>query len=326
MSVMDRMPAMPLRTCIRLVILFSALLLTLSCGKKEPPRLPVPEKPVAPSSLGAVHREGRIILHWDYPGGKASSVAEFIVMKSSGGGFDKIAATKELSYEDTDFMIGAHYKYKVLARGLDGALSADSNIIEAAPRAVPPPPSGLAFEVTAEGIRLSWSAPQVGALYNVYKSTVAGDYSLYPLNARPLAETSYLDGAVPGAPVFYTVRALLGGPLRDEGPPSAEVSVRPEDFVPSRVKGLDAVRISGGVLLYWDENPEKWVVGYRIYRASEGGTFGEVGSSRTPAFTDRDVPPGRVLYTVRAMGPKEEGPPSETVKIEPEAPPAPDIH
>jgi hypothetical protein len=277
---------------------------------------------VAPSSLGAIHREGVIILHWDYPGGKASSLAGFIVMKSSGGGFEKIASTKELSYEDTDFQIGAHYKYKVLARGLDGAVSADSNVIEAAPRPVPPPPGGLAFEVTAEGTRLSWTALPGGALYNVYKSTVPGDYSLYPLNARPLAGPLYLDGAVPEAPVYYRVRALLGGPLRDESAPSAQVSVAPEDFVPSRVKGLDAVRVSGGVLLYWDENPEKWVTGYRIYRASEGGAFDELGSSRTPAFTDRGAPPGRAIYMVRAIGPKEEGPPSETVRIEVEAPPS----
>jgi hypothetical protein len=71
------------------------------------------------------------------------------------------------------------------------------------------------------------------------------------------------------------------------------------------------------VLLFWDENPEVWTRGYRVYRSPlENGDFLPVGTSETPAFEDTDNISGNLFYRIRALGPVNEGPSSETIAVE----------
>lgn len=290
----------------------------ISCGKKEAPRLPVHEKPPAPSALGAVHREGEIILRWQYPEDRLQAIEGFVVMRAEDGKPEKIAFTRERAYADWSFAPGKSYRYTVLARDLRGTRSEPSEEVRVSPGRVPPPPEGLSFEILKDSVRLSWSyTGEEGALFNLYRSGEQGAYSLDPVNPEPIEGFSFEDGIDAKEMVYYTVRALRGGSLRDEGPPSEEVAIGPGDYLPSGPTGLHAVLLEEGVALLWQENPEAWVKGYRVYRAKEGGGFVAIGESVTPTFTDREGQKGKALYKVSAVGPEREGPPSEPVEVIP---------
>lgn len=289
------------------------LLASMACGKKEPPRLAVHEKPPVPSALKAIHREGELLLSWKYP--EYAALEGFVLMKAADGEFERIAMTKKPAYLDRDFMPGQSYRYRVLARDLRGLLSEASEEITVSPVQAPPPPEDISYEISRNSIRLSWGHPSHDVLFNVYKTKKEGQYPLTPANPEPLKEPSFTNGIDPSQEVFYTVRALRGGPLRDEGPPSEEVSIGPGDYLPSRPVGLKAVVLEDRVVLVWEENPETWVRGYRLYRAVEGGEFEGVGTAQTPTYTDMERPEGKVFYKVSAMGPVNEGPPSETLEV-----------
>jgi len=91
--------------------------------------------------------------------------------------------------------------------------------------------------------------------------------------------------------------------------------------VPTAPTGLRTLAIDGGAVLLWDESPEPWVRGYRIYRAGPDGEFTQIGESATPAYTDSASPTGaRLSYRASAVGPGGEGPPSKAAAAPPREP------
>jgi hypothetical protein len=299
-------------------LLFATCCLLSSCGRKGAPALKSYEKPDAPSGLEAIHREADIILLWNFPDDKEQSIKGFYLMKSTGGDFKKIASIKNdtLSVTDTNFETGKIYKYKVLSESLKGVLSKDSNIVEVRPQKAPPPPGGFSFTIEYNTLTLTWKTAGGGILYNVYKSHKPGVYPLTPLNREPLKEPLFTDNFDIDKIVFYTVRSLLGGTIRDEGAASEEVRVDPFEFVPPSPEGLQAVATGENVYLLWKEPAETWIKGYRIYREinkKEG--FILIGESQTPSFVDKEKPLTDRNYRVTALGPSKEGPPAEIENV-----------
>ena len=98
--------SMPFRT--QFIVLLLIPLLLLSCGKKGAPTLKSYEKPEKPSRLSAIHRADGIILTWDFPRNKEETIAGFVLLKSSGAGFEKTSRTgaDQRSFKDTDFQDG----------------------------------------------------------------------------------------------------------------------------------------------------------------------------------------------------------------------------
>lgn len=297
-------------------LMLTACLLLASCGKKGPPTLKSYEKPDAPSGLNAIHREDKIILLWSY--GKKENLKDFDILKSDGVGFQKIASVgkDESSYTDTDFKTDVLYKYKVVARSLKNVFSNDSNVITIKPGPVPPAPENISFGIGNDSLRISWEGAGEGISYNIYKSHEKGKYSINPINNAPLKATSYTDNLELNRPVYYTVRGVLNNESRDEGPASDEIEVNPVNFMPSRPGGLQAVVADDKVVIMWNENPESWVMKYRIYRKiSEREEFKLIGESVTPAFTDREKTGTRHTYRVTALGSSKESEPSEIVAV-----------
>ncbi|HYQ47707.1 MAG TPA: hypothetical protein VEP69_01460, partial [Thermodesulfovibrionales bacterium] len=70
---------------------FLSAIFLCSCGKKGDPTLTTFVKPEAPSSLTAMHREGTIMLQWQYERSQERLVAEFIVLRSIGSDFEKLS-------------------------------------------------------------------------------------------------------------------------------------------------------------------------------------------------------------------------------------------
>ncbi len=294
------------------LLIFSCCLL-VSCGKKGDPTLKSYEKPDAPSGMVVIHRESEIIIQWQFPRDKEKGLRGFHVMKSLGGDYEKLAFLEDTvrSLTDTDFQTELTYRYKIVSESLKG-ITNESVTLSITPENPPAPPSGLSFNVRHDSLTLSWKSEGQDIMYNVYKSYEKGVNALNPLHESPLTNTFFEDSFDIRKSVYYTVRSLLGGNQRDEGPPSEELTVDPLTFIPSSPEALQAVPTDEKVYLIWKEPPETWVSSYRVYREIDPGEgFLLLGETRTPSFIDKDRPSAQRSYRVTAVGPSKEGPPAE---------------
>jgi hypothetical protein len=294
-------------------LLFAVCCLLPACGKKGDPTLKSYEKPVAPASLKAIHRESEIFLTWVFPKDREVSVNGFHLLKSSGEDFREIAFIEKhiRSYVDTDFSVGFEYRYKMISRNMKGIFSNDSNVVLITPLSPPSPPENLSFKVGSNSLTLTWDSAGNGVLYHVYKSVKSGEYPLSPYTKVPLKDNFFEDQLNMSKPAYYTVRSLMGSDSRDEGRPSAEIKVDPAEFAPSPPENLQAVPTRLSVHLLWKEPPEEWVRGYRVYRETDTEGFKLIGETQTPSFVDKEQAATKRTYRVTASGPSKESPPAE---------------
>lgn len=253
-------------------------------------------------------------MSWDFPAGEDLTIKGFQLIKSIPPSSPIIIFLEpdNRSYTDTDFKIRFQYRYKIVSENLRGVLSNDSNIIEIIPEDPPLPPEKLLFKIEFDSLTLTWGNAGDKILYNIYKSDKKGIYSLTPLNKEPIKETSFRDSFNAEKTVYYTIRSLRGGVIRDEGSASEELEVSPSDFVPSVPEGLQAVVQDDKVYLIWKEVPETWISGYRVYREIDKTTgYLFIGETTIPAFIDNEEPLTKRNYKVTALGPSKEGPASE---------------
>lgn len=285
--------------------MYCLLLLLSACGTKTPPSLKAYEKPPVPTELSAVHREDKVLLTWTYPESLRTILKGFQVLRSEGQGFERIAflSNDKSSFEDTGFKPGSRYKYNVIAKNLKDILSMDSNIITVRPLPLPSPPAGISFSVKADSIELSWNLSGAGVCYNIYRAAEKGRYVEAPLNREPVCAAIFKDDKLfPDRTVFYSIRALLNTPIKDEGYASGEVEVNPSLFVPSAPLDISATRTEAGVYLTWKEASEQWVKGYEVYRKMAGeAEFKKLSEARIPVFVDNAKITGRVWYAIKAL-------------------------
>jgi len=253
------------------------------------------------------------MISWQFPKAKEQSIKGFHLLKSSVSDFQKVALLeKEIrSYRDTDFIPGQEYHYKIISESLKG-ITNDSMILILKPQPPPPTPGMISFTIDHDMITLTWERSDETSYFNIYKSTQKGEYALTPLNSQPLKEPTCKDSFDINRTVFYTVRSSTGSTIRDEGPPSEELTVNPLEFIPSSPQYLVAVPTSENVYLIWKEPSETWVIGYRVYRElykQEGYIL--IGSTYTPSFVDNEKITRKRNYKVTALGPSKEGPPAE---------------
>jgi len=293
-----------------------------ACGKKGDPTLKAYEKPDAPSGLKAIHRESEIIISWEFPKTNERIIKGFHVMKSFDGDFQKVASLEKDKrfYIDNDFSEGIEYEYKIISENLRG-ITNSAVLPNVKPLSPPPAPPDVTFTIAHDTLILRWSPSNPTSLYNIYKSGRKGEYGLTPVNIQPLSEASFQDSFDINRTVYYTVRSLSGSPIRDEGPPSAEIEINPLEFIPSPPRDLIAVPAFDRIYLIWREPPETWVAGYRVYREMrEQEGYVLIGSTQTPSFLDEGKISSKRNYLVTALGPAKEGPPAEIreVAYEPE--------
>jgi hypothetical protein len=283
------------------------------CGKKGDPTLRSYDKPDAPSSVSALHREDGMIINWKYPGSKENLISEFVVLRSSGSGFGSIAVipNDQRTFTDREINRGSTYEYKILSRSIKGISSRDSDSIKVSPSELPPKPMNAGFSVSGNTVILHWDAKDPAGLFNIYKSAAKGSYGMKPINLLPVSGGKFTDLLSLNRTSHYTVRGLKGGNLKEEGLPSDEITVDPSELVPPKPERLDAYAAKDRVVLSWKEIEESWITGYRIYRRYPGEEFKLVGSSQVPTFSDNDAPVSKRDYRVTAVGPVKEGPATE---------------
>lgn len=176
------------------------------------------------------------------------------------------------------------------------------------------PPADLVAEAGDREARLTWrpparlidgSVPAVLFTYEVLRAPSA-DAELKPVTPVPIGELVLTDrGLDNDHTYYYAVRAVqVVSNSVVYSAPSPRVAVTPRDVTPpSPPANLVAIPSAATVRLAWSASPERDVAVYIVYRATAGGAFERVGSTRPPTvtFVDRDVPSGTYRYVVTAQ-------------------------
>ena len=230
---------------------------------------------------------------------------------------DEDFGSKILNYSDTLQLGGqaARLRYAIRLVNATGQKAAFSNflLLEPAPRVAGSPTSLLA-SVTQDAIKLSWTAPtsnvdgssQVNLLgYNVYRSNsdqVPGKL----LNTKPVSNTNFDDEFFEfDKPHFYFVRAVsvgTGGEPVESGESNIVQLVPKDIFPPSAPAAITVAAAPTAISIFFATNPEKDVIGYRIYRSTDNSPDKSTWTLLTPellttnTFLDTRVESGKTYY------------------------------
>ncbi len=179
-------------------------------------------------------------------------------------------------------------------------VSAFSNIARLVPELPPSPPTDLAAAPGADGILISWQAPE-GVAVEVERSSPNGSWTV--ITAEPVTGHEWLDrSAAQGATWSYRLRSVkvLEDGARVVGPPSAPVTVSyPDVYPPPPPANLVCLPEAGLVRLRWEAAPGAsfYVVSRRTAR---GGWQTLADHLEGVEFADRQPPAGELTYAVRS--------------------------
>lgn len=237
-------------TLIGLAFIFSALFITLNCGKRKPPLPPI-ERVVQRAEISGIQRGNQVILNWTMPARNASGASllnidrvdiyrltepldgALTLSEEEFASSSTLIATvpvsdadfgrKNLSYID-ELQFSQQYarlRYAIRFVNTSGQKAAFSNflIIEPASR-IAVAPKSLAGNVSEQSVNLSWEAPVVNVDgstpvnllgFNVYR-TESGNETQRLLNGPPVTNTEFTDKTFEfGKQYTYFVRAVSIG-------------------------------------------------------------------------------------------------------------------
>jgi hypothetical protein len=332
---------------LAVLIMLAASMPLVSCGRKGdliPPGTLIPAQVM---DLHAEPRAGTVVLAWTMPsrntdGSPLNDLAGFYVMRAAipegqddcGCDFDRVG-TVDLEMPDSAVVIGSRvawsdpgigiengrrYGYRVVPFNSGGYRGPESNTAKVTFLQPPPAPAGVAATPGNKSVELSWEEVTPGAPlagYNIYRAEKTGASPQRPVNATPVAGTSYVDsGLANGTEYFYLITALAGSsPPYSESAPSTEVYATPKDTTPPEVPtGLQAVPSRSMVLLSWLPSVDADVAGYIVYRKGPGdNTPVRLGGMPVKGITweDKDVEAGQgYSYYISAID--NASPPNES--------------
>jgi hypothetical protein len=224
---------------------------------------------------------------------------------------------KTLNYTDTLQFAGqpARLRYAIRFVNASGQKAAFSNFFLLEPAArIASAPTSLSASITQDALKLVWSAPTtnvdgstpVSVLgYNVYRSG-SPDVPGKLLNKTPVLGNSFDDEFFEfDKPLFYFVRAVSVGTGGEpvESSESNILQISPKDiFPPSPPAAITLAATPTTISIFFATNPEKDVIGYRIYRSEDGNldkTKWELLTTEiltTNTFQDSRVESGKTYY------------------------------
>lgn len=203
--------------------------------------------------------------------------------------------------------------YAVISVRGGGERSPLSNIVGLTPDIAPEAPTLLPALPEEGRVCLEWLAPETDVLgrpveiggYEVYRRILPEEEYASPLNPKPVKGTSYVDFSAPyGAPLVYTVRAILAKNPRVEGLPAEELAFSFRDiYPPPPPSRLDALSEGARVRLVWTPVDAGDLAGYLVFRAEGDGAPARLTKEPVtdPFFTDAAAQGKRYRYTVRAV-------------------------
>lgn len=224
---------------------------------------------------------------------------------------------KTVTYRDTLQFAGqaARLRYAIRFVNSAGQKAAFSTalLIEPASK-VASNPTALTAESSQDSIRLQWAAPAANLDgssppsilgYNVYRSGSEKEPAKL-LNKTPIAATSFDDEFFEfGKDYYYFVRAVSVG-VQAEPVESTESNILKFNsrdlFPPTPPSAITLAAAPGTISIFFAVNPEKDVIGYKIYRSSDANTpkadWTLLTSEllKTNTFQDTKVEPGKTYY------------------------------
>ena len=315
-----------------------AVALVVSCGRKTYPLTPASPRPEMVHDLKAVARDVSVFLSWPVPTknaeGKSMSSAELFGFRVFRAEIEQdrkrarfhqvaeiaLAAPAPASirngavfWSDGPLKYGRVYAYRVVALGIKGDAAFSSAEIRTAPLLSLAPPRTIKAIGGEQRVELAWEAVSTrsdGSVFNgfigfnVYRRDEGGAYGEAPLNKEPLRMTSYTDGTAKNDKIyFYMVRAVDSPALPwKESLDAPEATATPRKVTPPELPtGLTVVPGIGRVFLTWNENKERDIAGYYIYRSPKSGRDRERLNDKPLArttYSDETVVPGRSYYYV----------------------------
>jgi hypothetical protein len=184
------------------------------------------------------------------------------------------------------------------------------------------PPDQVSAEISAEGVRVTWSGPQpptppagVTYLYRVMRRPVGAPGYIVIDDVPPSATGSYLDKTFAWEQKYqYRITTLsqvqangLNAGVEGGDSPPAEVYTK-DIYPPAQPAGLQAVYSSVGqkpfIDLSWAPNQEGDLAGYNVFRWTAGAEPHKLNTQLTQVSSYRDeaVEPGKTyFYSVSAV-------------------------
>lgn len=230
---------------------------------------------------------------------------------------DSDFGAKTLTYTDPLQFAGqaARLRYAIRFVNASGQKAGFSNFFLLEPAArIAGAPTSLSATVTQEAVKLDWdppttnvdgSAPVSLLGYNVYRSSsdkVPGKL----LNQTPISDTDFDDEFFEfDKPLFYFIRAVSVGTGGEpvESSESNILQIQAKDtFAPSAPAAITLAATPTTISIFFATNPEKDVVGYKIYRSEDASLDKSQWSLLTPellttnTFQDPKVESGKTYY------------------------------
>jgi hypothetical protein len=330
------------RRCALLCLALLCLAPAASCGRKTDPLTPPSPRSEAVKDVQAIVRDAVAFLSWPIPTknveGKDMSPAEIFgfrvfradIVRDRKRARYRLAAEISLSkpapaevrggrvfWSDPNLRYGQVYGYRIRVVTVRGGMSQFSEEVRAAPLLSLAAPKTLSA-VGGDGFNLlDWDPVTTRADgstyegfvgYNAYRGTEKGRHDETSLNKEPLRTNTYKDtSAVNGKTYYYIVRAV-DSPIRPwkESLDSPEASAMPRDLTPpERPTGLTVVPGVGRIFLTWNENKERDLAGYHVYRSTRSRKdFRRLTDKpiNRSTYSDETVKPGvSYFYAITAV-------------------------
>lgn len=313
-----------------------------ACGRKTEPLVPDSPRPEAVRDLKVSVRDKVAYLAWSVPGrnveGKSIGPADIAAFRIERAEVEKgrrrlryreVAIIRmaepapatvrdgTVTWSDASLQYNRVYSYRLRAVSVRGGVSAFSDETRVAPLLALASPAGVAAASGDGVVTLTWEAVTLrtdGSVhqgfigYNLYRGTELGRQAEAPLNAEPVRTVVYQDSRVEnGRKYFYRVRAV-DSPVQPwrESLDSDEAPAQPQDrTAPGPPAGLTVVPGIGRVFMTWNENKERDLAGYYVYRVTKGSgdheRLTEKPVNRT-TYSDETVKQGTTyFYTITAV-------------------------
>ena len=229
----------------------------------------------------------------------------------------RIAIEPELSDDQTHLLA-------VRTVSTTGDVSPLSNRVALRLGQPPPPPSDLGLLARAEGVLLSWKAPEDSPAhgYHLYRKRAEERAYAEAFHRVEPGVNEFLDSqAVFGSRYFYTVRSVASLEPLIESEAAVEAEIDYQDvFAPAPPVGLTALAEDQRVRLLIDPSPDQDVVGYVVFRREPGSdTFRRLNQDPIGEleYLDTGLAGGLTfLYRVSAVdGAGNQGEPSPPVEV-----------
>jgi hypothetical protein len=298
-----------------------AVLAAAGCGYEGEPLPPLANIPSAVTDLSAIQRGDHIVATFIVPTltteGRMLRQPPALDLRVGPGNtpFDfnawLTAATMEpeapvengvATYQiPTSPWVGKEVMVGVRVTGENGKSSAWSNVVTVPVVNPLQTPSEIHAESTAQGVQLSWKG--AGQDFRVFRRIGNQPFTaVADVPMPPWTDTT----TVFGMTYTYHVQTIekLTSNHEAESDFSMNVSVTPVDVFPPAVPaGLQATVAGTAVELSWQGDTDGDLAGYRVYRASPGSEFHQIGeTSGLPSYSDRTVMPGQTYrYAVTAF-------------------------